>query len=1087
MLVRHYNSTTLIFDNMSGVTVVPLAGAPSQEDATIGAMQRAMNALDEAQDALGPLPNTDAASQVRFVEGVTRCTDPKTVKAVLGTFFKLANENNGHMWHFLTRSKYFKNVGTRDEPFFESVNPRGGTSGRGSFSFRIDQADVEGTKVYVINVVGWLDSTMIEAGKKYNLPRGFRVILYKNTDGSQVVRFAGFLPKFGNDTDRTTQVEPDANTDKMTFMLKMSGFLGMATALIINGKVFWLISSKNSCSNEFTEWAKDIFKDYLTRKLSQIAALEGWTLCGEMISKYDIKHGAIVKRNGFVLTYVSTDRVPKGKSFWNKFVEGVPFKETREIALEHGLPVTSMYVVKKKHLVEVLAAFHAVRDFMTLKEALAMFEENEHVEVMAGNVTHDELLGICLEGFVAHMHTADGKVKTVKIKFPFYIIRTMVIRQWLWQLEKTLDRALTAADTKDPNFLGDLLSLARDIVPRWCNKSSVNFWVSYVMRCGFMIQSILTENIPNRVPGKEMLVKQENGFEVGSWIVAAEATHKMLSRHGDLTAAAAAYEQNPDEVFGPELNKLVRCGVETPVFKTVAKISIEGDVVTAVVPPNAPMHEVFHTVNQLIASAGEGELKILRPGQHPIRAKMVSGSVEGWFGGTSEMVFTLPIGDAVKVFGHASLGLSEPCVLLLRGLPGVGKNTVAAAVEKKMPQGSNVLVVDLDSYRAKVRRNYKGKTPLHDNDERRKAWDSMLGDIERHDGFVIIAMTLMQPSWFAKFTKSRKVLADRKVIVINPGCTRTDIAMSIKRVMDRRNHPTLNGDNPNFECVIRENMAEMYRDFRAGNGITEVYPFAYFDEEGNAVPVEDNARYLSAIMQGKKTLVAPGVNAAAAAPAATAQVEVVLPDAKFVDHYNELVAEVTKRGEDLSKVMTPFEDLLAAANGDPIIEFTIQLRVNYTGSNVDGHPVSRHATLFFGKGNRDKVREFLLWMGKIVSTEFEDVKMCDIGEDHFLHTVRVRFVDLPAECPNMNGDLSHVTLQYNNPSDPRLPRKQRWREFVPKDSKALLEVEAAGSDRFPADKTTVMTYEEYGTRKGTSFVYLAGLGTIVMVIYPAKK
>lgn len=1080
---------------MSGITVaslaeaVPLAGALSPEDEMIAAMNRAMNSLRETERAFGHLPNTDAAKQVRFVEGVTRCDDPEAVKTALGTFFKWAMKDNGHAWNFFTCSGYFKNVGTHEEPFFKSINPRGKVSGRGLFSFRLDEADVEGTKITVINVVGWLDSTMIKAGKEYNLPRGFRAILYKNTDGSQVVRFAGFLPKFGNDADRNTQVKPDANTDRMMLMFKMSGFLGMATALIINGKVFWLISSKNSCSNDFTEWAKEIFNMYLTPNLSYIAALEGWTLCGEMISNNDINHGAIVKRNSFVLTYLSTDRVPKGKLFKNKFVNGVPFEETRKIALDHGLPVTNMYVVPKEHITQFFKDFHAVRDFMTLNDVLVLFKKNKYMVVKKGNITHHELLGNCLEGFVAHMYTADGKVKTVKIKFPFYIIRTMVIRQWLHQLEKTLDRALTAADAKDPSFIRDLLYIARNIVPCWCNSSSVNFWVSYVMRCGFMIQNILIKNVPKRVPGKEMLVKLDDGRKAGSWIVVAETTYMMLLRHGDLAAAAAAYEKNPDNVFGPKLNKLIRCGVDTPVFKTVANILIEGDVVTATVPVGALMHEVFvPEVYQLITIH---DMKILRTKLPSITAKMVCGSVEGWLEGTCEMMFTLPIGDAVKVFGHASLGLIEPCVLLVRGLPGLGKNTIAAAAAEEMPPGSNVRVFDLDSYRASVRKNYKGKTSLNDNDERRMAWNNMLGDIERHDGFVIIAMTLMQPSWLAKFTKRREVLAGRKVIAVNPGCTPTDIAKSIERVKVRRDHPTLNGDNPDLKTIVHEKMARMYQDFQVGNGIISVHPFAYFDDEGNAVPVEDNARYLSAIMQGKKNLVAPGVHAAAApsaaAPVAAGFTKVVLPDTKFVNNYAILVAEVTKRHEDLSKVVTPFENLLAAANGDPGIEYTIQLRVHYNISGVDKHCASRHATLFFGKGNRDKIREFLPLMGKIVSTEFEDVKMCDISDNHYLHTVRVRFVDLPTECPNINGDLSHVTLQHKNPSDPRLSKKQRWREFAPKDSKALLEVDAVGSDRFPADKTTTMVYREYGTRKNTSFVYLTGIGTIVMVIYSEKK
>ena len=513
------------------------------------------NSIDRAFSALEGAPKEPPdirKDDILFIKMEGRCPHEETDMA-LSKMFKMRMKNE-HMKSFF-ESEYFVNDGTEEEPNFVSVNPRKGKTWE-PIGFKVEYGFAGDTNVYVVSIIGRLDSVMIDLGNAFLMPRGFRVIIYAN-DNELKMRVSGFLPKFGNLMDRNVPIVADDSplhgaVKSITFTEKMSGFLGMACALLINGKVYWLISSKNACTNEYSEWACELICPYLASPLGQVAVLEGMTLCFEVMSKNDMTHGSIVDNEGVILTCISSDRDVKGDGLPGKFVSYMPFDDMREFALKYGLPITDLYVVDKEDLNRFLPMLHDIRDYAEYNDLLKLLSSFEGVNVLKGNVSHLTILGECIEGLVFHKHYADGKIETTKFKFPNYVIRTMVIRTVLQKFEKDLGYGLMPYDVKSKEFTKRLLSKAKEIVPRWCQQESVNFWISFIMMCGNHIVDVMDADVTKRVDGKGMFYRDSDDYPVGIWIIVPTKVRNLMTSRAQKSFKELydQYKHDPISVFG---------------------------------------------------------------------------------------------------------------------------------------------------------------------------------------------------------------------------------------------------------------------------------------------------------------------------------------------------------------------------------------------------------------------------------------------------------------------------------------------------------------------------------------------------------
>lgn len=1036
-----------------------------------------------AAAAAAPEQDLTDENAIRCVTSLGPCKD---VDVPLRKLCKQVGRlDEGNMLRKFFESKYFTNT---DEKFVP-VDPRakGTKKGRPSIKFRAETGMAGGTQVDVINVVGNNDNDMIDLGKLFGMPRGFRIILWEE-DGVDKMHVSGFRPKFSNVENRNTEITVGGDVEYITFTEKMSGFLAMACPLLINGRIFWLFSSKNSCSNEFASLCCTLVKKHITHSLAEIAVASGMTFCFEAMAFDDQAHGSHVYNEGVVLTCISKLCIGG-----DRIVEYLSFSEMREFALKNGLPITDLYVAKKEHLTDVLKGLHDVRDYAnytTFHEFIKSLRGK--VELHKGNVSHLDILGECLEGLVFHMHFTNGTMKTEKFKFPNYVYRTMVIRATLEVLAKSLKRALTADDIASSAFMEELVKVAKDIVPRWCQVSSVSFWLNYVTYMGLEIQKTVTEAVKNGrcVDGRATYLLDHNDRPAGVWIITPTSSRARIEAQQSFKAFFDANK------FDNEVCELVH-GKK---FVSAAKLCTEGDTTTVTVSAGT---EVNAVIPEGFVLLGVNRLTFVLPGKgNKFDAVIVKGAVQGTKRFTADMQFPHDVvvrmssADAAKVFGTDDTETKRGKVVLLRGLPGLGKNTISARVSELL---GNVLVVDLDSYIASVK-NGLGKRKMHISAIKKEAWKRMLDDVKSHAGHVIIAMTLMQPQWLGKFND---VLEGREVIALNPTMTENDIVTSINTVKLRTQHPTLNGNDPAVDVthVIRVAMAENFRTFSAGGNISEVYPFAFLRGNGERVPVEDNAQYICDILTGKggesayhqvaaSASTAPAAAAAAAAPAPEpASVPSIRAVIGSMDSKNRAAYEELQRKVDCipnqnrSEVLTTLDEL-ANMSGD---KFTLQVRVSVHGARRDGERHVFHVTcLYKPNSTLAEIAGYVKHLGKLVTVSYGNVKMLDCEDGRQLHAVRVTLKGLPDGFPLANGENSHITMVCAK-SINGLPKKQRWMEVFPVDSKALLEgtLKKGGTvSELPYDAYTSRKDEE---GKALPFVSLTSFGRVSIVVFPTRK
>ena len=336
----------------------------------------------------------------------------------------------------------------------------------------------DGVDIYMVHVKGKFDAVMIQAGKEFGLPRGFK-ILFCPSSGD--ISLHGFYPKFENDPDRQEKVTVPAETTKMEFFKKFSGFLGMLFTAIINGEVYWICTSKNSGTNSYSNWAWDILSSQITPSLEKEIVEGGLTLSFEVLSSKDQCHGAKVLQEAAMLTCVSSDKnVPSGQivSYWN-------LNDVAQFGIDTGLQTGRLFfILGEEKIKEYCKKLFVLRDLITDKGFMELVSKCD-VEINLGNTSHMDVLGNVLEGLVVHFTNENGERTTVKLKFPTYIVRTMVIRTAIQKYLKEEGKdMMTVVDCTSPAFLKIADDITSRTIPRWTGSElATKFWSSFCFKC----------------------------------------------------------------------------------------------------------------------------------------------------------------------------------------------------------------------------------------------------------------------------------------------------------------------------------------------------------------------------------------------------------------------------------------------------------------------------------------------------------------------------------------------------------------------------------------------------------------------------
>ena len=290
--------------------------------------------------------------------------------------------------------------------------------------------------IFIVFVTCHLDRVLIDLAEKYDLPRGFPILWIPG----KIIKFFGFYPKFKNDERQSLEnVEEFKNFASISITLKISGFLGLLVTIKVGDEIFWTTTSKNSCSadSSFVSDAKEIFEPYVTTALLEEMDSRNITLCAEMLSKNDQKHGYAVKKNIPIITAISIGSVldispilqetELVDTVIDRFLTFMSPPEMFAFCDVHGLPHFSSYATMTNEsslaFMMSLGDRRDMMDFNLFTELYQCFDR-----IMHGNLDYFECIGDILEGLVMHITMLDGSLVTKKYKFPRYTIRTFVLR-----------------------------------------------------------------------------------------------------------------------------------------------------------------------------------------------------------------------------------------------------------------------------------------------------------------------------------------------------------------------------------------------------------------------------------------------------------------------------------------------------------------------------------------------------------------------------------------------------------------------------------------------------------------------------------
>jgi shikimate kinase len=343
-------------------------------------------------------------------------------------------------------------------------------------------SDLDG--VILIIISGNSDKLLNRLASECQFPRGFPIIYIPNKS----IHMYGFYPKFEND-DRQDVIE---NSDEfkdiayLTFNYKYSGFLGQLIPFKYNDTYYYTTCAKNSTGNKFSKEIHRIIKDKCTQEVIEDLVEKNLHICGETMSKYDQVHGSKVLQDSFIVTmiavghcvnfsYVTKDtNVDQDASanaeedgFFSfgldnevlssdedvsselevvsiyghtyseseksliKFLNGV---EVLEKSLEYSFSVDNIFTINDKSIL-FLQTLSKDRNYLNLTRFQQIIDDlGSVVEVKSGNFDHASALGDVLEGIIIKILYNNGNKKTLKLKFPYYTIRTMFLRNTFFKL-----------------------------------------------------------------------------------------------------------------------------------------------------------------------------------------------------------------------------------------------------------------------------------------------------------------------------------------------------------------------------------------------------------------------------------------------------------------------------------------------------------------------------------------------------------------------------------------------------------------------------------------------------------------------------
>ena len=274
-----------------------------------------------------------------------------------------------------------------------------------------------GSQTYLLMIHLLNDGTAIELAQQYNFPRGFPIIWTKS-DGFTLF---GFHPKFTNDRKQTANLEEFQTEHGIQIMLKYSGFLGQVLVWKAgsSSEICWTCASKNATSNEFSNDAIRITKSFMTPALVKCLYQGKYYICGEVMSKNDMTHGAQVLNEQFVCTCAGRVSHSLDQSCFTNILD---HKEMHKVCVEYGIPVPEIWY--GSNAMEVGTALAKTRDFMDMSKLRDVLGECK-LECYPGTVRHEDILGDIIEGLVIWVD------KVIKYKFPIYTTRTFGLRSFI--------------------------------------------------------------------------------------------------------------------------------------------------------------------------------------------------------------------------------------------------------------------------------------------------------------------------------------------------------------------------------------------------------------------------------------------------------------------------------------------------------------------------------------------------------------------------------------------------------------------------------------------------------------------------------
>jgi len=269
------------------------------------------------------------------------------------------------------------------------------------------------------------------------------------------------IPSPGMDTKNTTPIPADMKKrgtgplsgERELIMLsittKWSGFLFSMAAFEHEGAYYWFVTSKNSgdCGNEgknnmgdFTSYAREVIANTLgptqLEATVQYLADNQLYVCGELLCKYDQRHGYAYKKEAAVVTcaghYDNQFQVPQDSS--DTLLQLLSLEDMQDVARTCGFRYVKHVDVSGQNLHPFVRELEKERDFLTCSSGIRVFQKfgvpteqlEDHAEVIDSDI---------LEGFILLLHYSDGTKERMKWKLPHYTMVTMFLRTLLGKNE----------------------------------------------------------------------------------------------------------------------------------------------------------------------------------------------------------------------------------------------------------------------------------------------------------------------------------------------------------------------------------------------------------------------------------------------------------------------------------------------------------------------------------------------------------------------------------------------------------------------------------------------------------------------------